>query len=57
MRFEALLSAALYTALGLAVFFLAVKAMRPPGPVDMPEAILRAATILGAAWIIAATLH
>lgn len=57
MRFDALLSAALYTALGLAVFFALVKVLRTPPPAEMPEAIVRAAAILGAAWIIAATLH
>jgi hypothetical protein len=57
MRFDALLSAALYTGLGLAVFFAVAKAFRTPPPGDMPEAVVRAAAILGAAWIIASTLH
>lgn len=57
MRFDALVSAALYTGLGLAVFFAVAKAFRTPPPGDMPEAVVRAAAILGAAWIIASTLH
>lgn len=57
MRFEALLSAALYTALGLGVFFAVLAALRKPTPAEMPDAVVRAAAILGAAWIIAATLH
>lgn len=57
MRFDALLSAVLYTALGLGVFFAVAKAFRMPPPADLPDAVVRAAAILGAAWIIAATLH
>lgn len=57
MRFDALLSAAMYTALGLGVFFAMVKVFRTPAPAEMPDAVVRAAAILGAAWIIAATLH
>jgi hypothetical protein len=57
MSFDALWSAALYTALGLGVFFAAVKVLRTPAPAEMPDAVVRAAAILGAAWIIAATLH
>ncbi len=57
MRYEALLNAAIYTALGLAVFAGAVKVLRPAQGMDMPDAVLRAAAILGCAWIIASTLH
>jgi hypothetical protein len=57
MRFDALVSAALYTALGLAVFFAVAKVFRTPPPAEMPDAVVRAAAILGAAWIIASTLH
>lgn len=57
MRFDALLSAALYTTLGLGVFFAVAKAFRTPPATEMPDALVRAAAILGAAWIIAATLH
>lgn len=57
MRFDAIVSAVLFTGLGLAVFFAVAKALRSPAPGDLPEAVVRAAAILGAAWIIASTLH
>ena len=56
MRFEAMVNAVLYTALGLGIFAGAVKVWRSDAT-EMPQALVRAAAILGAAWIIAATLH
>ncbi|MDX2179932.1 MAG: hypothetical protein SFV18_10095 [Bryobacteraceae bacterium] len=50
-------NALLYTVAALAVFAVVIAALRRSRPADLPQAIVTAAIVLGAAWIIAATMH
>gem|GEM_PF-5200882 len=50
-------NALLYTLAALGIFAAAVAALRRSRSEDLPQAVVTAAAILGAAWIIAATMH
>lgn len=54
---EAILNALRYALTGLALFAVAVAIVTRVAPKDQNEAIVRAAIVLGAAIIIAATMH
>jgi hypothetical protein len=50
-------NALFYTLAALAIFGIVAAALRRSRPADLPQAVVTAAIILGAAWIIAATMH
>ena len=57
MGMEAILNALRYTITGLTLFAVAAAILTRSAPKDQNEAIMRAAIVLGAAIIIAATMH